>query len=761
MNIKIALNKNKNKKAVNTAFYQTMELEQTSRQLPISNINKIVNSYQIFDNEINSCTKYRLTITINTIATNVLINPITQIYDGDIEITGSTRLNAIKTINPEFTYNCGYDIFDNHFLRVNTFKKGTSLDSFIGTSLKNVSSIQDSVDNNLFEDNGWMYFLNAGKINNNRMFINKLPCEKIDLFPTREYFSFSPMIINEKPEDNWDYCVTYPYKNIIDHILVTDANGINGLPISDGVIGYANENGNYLQITTSYKNKLNQHDIISFKYTNSPIGKTYQIYNVGDINGLNKECTFILDIDKYSDLNDVDFLNSIKTKRIVKIVDGVESDYYIRELRKVPNFKFDTDEITIENIESKITGNTTQITSDNYQLAFSRNIFGDKIHQIQFIDDIDISLLSDNLGRPISELYLTIIKKGKTSDTLGHNNIFGNVTSGIDEAPYVNGYSNIRLINSNNTIEIPLEEDITINGSSNNNKFLCDIVEYNKSLVKEIVLDNVMHRFNTVQRERLDNVFEYHTINHTYTSFYDEDQKMYLEPRNEGYFYNPHYKIQIKNYSSIINQGELNTIVSCEDDIFTLGLNKDGNIINLNSYVGSESDIQYLILKISNSKNFLDFDRIRINKVDSNNNIIKTLTLNIRIRGDINKSILIPYNSIFFGAIEDINNNIYQFKRYYSDSIPSYGNDMNNGRILWRDILPEGIFDSESQFNNDIQFTNGRLYLNKAINLVVKRQDPFGLYGLKSRTFPSDLYGDNTTNDILINNRFSNQNSIC
>jgi len=187
MNIELPLSKNKNKKSVNSDLNKILGFEQIARQIPVSNINKIINAYQTFDKERNKCKKYSLTATINTIATNVLANPLTEIYNGDTEVTGTTaRLSAIQKINPIYTYNCGYDIFDNHFLRVNTFKTGDTINNFIGVELSNVSSIQDTINNKLFEDNGWLYFINVGKINNNRMFTNKLPCEKIDLFPTRD-----------------------------------------------------------------------------------------------------------------------------------------------------------------------------------------------------------------------------------------------------------------------------------------------------------------------------------------------------------------------------------------------------------------------------------------------------------------------------------------------------------------------------------------------------------------------------------------------
>ena len=760
-NMKFKLNKNTNKKAVNTDFSQNIEFVQNSKETPVTDLSKIINTYQIFDEERNACTKYRLTATINQVASNVLINPLTQIYDvNGNEITGSMRLNLIQTINTGYTYNCGYDIFDNHNLRVNTFKTGNTLNDFTGTTLSDILTIQDAVDNNLLEYNGWLHFLNNGKLNDNRMFPNRLPCEKIDMFPTRDYFSLSPIIINNIPKYNWDYTLTYPYKNETEHILVTNSNGINGIPITTGHTGYTGENGNYLQISTPYKHGLLKGDIISFKYIDSPTGKTYQIYNIGDINGLDQTHNIILDIDRYADLKNIQFISTISNKRIVKVIDSIESNYYLRIFRKIPNFKFESDEITNENINEKITGNTTEIASDNYQLGFSRNIFGDKLHQIQFIDDIDINLLSDNLDRPVSEFYITIIKKGIDSDLTGHNNTFGEIVSGIDENPGISGYSNVRILNSNNLTELPIENNITISGSTYaSNMFFGDIVEYNKGAVKENIVDVIQHRFNTIQRELSGNYFAYHIINSSATLSPTGDT---LSENNEGYYYNPHHRIFLKNYSSILKQGELDTISRCENcEYFVSGITSNNNIVNLNTYSGTTSGLTYLILKIGDNSSFLDFDRVRVSKLNSNLIASGHTTVNIKLRADMVNSILIPYNSDFFGSILDINTKTYKFQKYFSDLIPSYGQDIGNGKILWRDILREGIFDIESNFTKEIQFTNGRLYLNTLINLYIRRQDPFGYYGVKTRTFPSDLYGNSSILEYLTNNRYLKPNEIC
>jgi hypothetical protein len=74
---------------------------------------------------------------------------------------------------------------------------------------------------------------------------------------------------------------------------------------------------------------------------------------------------------------------------------------------------------------------------------------------------------------------------------------------------------------------------------------------------------------------------------------------------------------------------------------------------------------------------------------------------------------------------------------------------MGDGRVFWREIQAEGTFDENSTFKKEHPFTNGRFYINNNINLYLRRQDPFGDYGLLATTFPADLYGD--VNDELVN----------
>lgn len=103
-----------------------------------------------------------------------------------------------------------------------------------------------------------------------------------------------------------------------------------------------------------------------------------------------------------------------------KVVDGEELKYYVRIFSRLPNWKgcevkIDEHQLygTNKNLISKYQTLDYEFENHISQLAFAKNIYGDDISQIVFTDDIDISLLRDNLGRPLTSIYLTILKNNK------------------------------------------------------------------------------------------------------------------------------------------------------------------------------------------------------------------------------------------------------------------------------------------------------------------------------------------------------------
>ena len=84
-----------------------------------------------------------------------------------------------------------------------------------------------------------------------------------------------------------------------------------------------------------------------------------------------------------------------------------------------------------------------------------------------------------------------------------------------------------------------------------------------------------------------------------------------------------------------------------------------------------------------------------------------------------------------------------EFKLFKIDNleIPNYAEIMRDGscRLVWRNIIHNGTITDKNV--ETYPFTNGALYINKPINLVVKRQDPFDLYDLIGNSEPFDKTG--------------------
>jgi hypothetical protein len=442
----------------------------------------------------------------------------------------------------------------------------------------------ESIKKNLKEIDGWYGYYDP-------IITNK--CRFIQMEPKKERFSFGLEKTNTGFIKNWDLSLTYPYAKDDKHYLVN-----NGLKIIDKkqvVVGGINMTALSVPV---FHNFL---DGGTVRLSGTNLDGDYLVTRAGLDNGDLKEYYFCIN---------VDYNNLIITpnSRMIKLYNNVPSEYYFRKFKKV---------------KTKSGQNIGNNDYEIYNLPFSKNIFNDKIVQFSFNDNIDVSGLVDNLNRPLSELYLTVIKTNS-------DGMFTNASSGI-EAPFISEFNTANLNTYLKDIPViqkihnvqsapsqtfnPLESSVTIN----NNDFYGDVVEYNPTTVQEVVLSDVQHRFSTVNRETTSN-------------------QLVAGPRPEGYYYKAHHLIKIREFSSYIEEGDINT-----------------------------------------------------------------------------------YN------------------------IPSYAVNLNDGRIIWRDLLDIGNTDIKID-RLDYPFINGYHYLYQNYCFNVKRQDPFDNWNLYFSNFPADPIG-NTLND--------------
>ncbi len=476
--IKHKLNSARSKLNINQDTFLNVNLSGEIKELPPGEINHVVNAGREFDKERQENTTYRLLGTINTIFSNPLMN-----MDSSVPIP--TEFGIDKIIPDE---GLGLDVF-NEFILQNDLFSNQSIGSPTLTFEEAYTTLLD-------EKYGWFGFFERD--------ITKLrPCKFYQIEPTRKRFTLTDI-----DHENWKLTITYPYRKYDEHptikggLLVISSVAVNtgGVPM--------------VALATSVSHGLSNGDRVRLTdMPNTELEGEFTVKRLGLDNGDFKENYFVISVDPST------VTTGSITGRAKRVVNGQESEYYARIFTKVYDF---------------------DISYDLYPLAFSNTIFNDKNAQFVINENIDVGGLRDNLGRPISELYLTLLKTD--SDELFHN-----VQSGLDLEPISFNLSDPQLSNArkltdgpNSFTPLPGETNIKLDTTDD---FFGDIVEYNKFELAEKKLADVFHRFNTKNREQI------YSIN--------ESPK---GPRREGYLYKPHNLIKIREFSSFIEQGDANTV---------------------------------------------------------------------------------------------------------------------------------------------------------------------------------------------------------
>lgn len=666
-----------------------------------------------------------------------------------------------------------------------------------------VDDFNTSIKNNLVEQNGWFGFINSSKIttlkttdNNynllheyNKPINNKEACDFIEMYPDSSLYSFNPKYneYRNRIEKNWNYCLTYPSSSTTDGFEFINSS-IDSLNIL-----YFIEKDDIIRFYSISKHNLKLGDYVNIYNNSELLLENKMITSLGNDNGENKEFIFNVSSDgdiitnhwhqitsgeymadkveisgltltiknnkiAYDDnhtyyiveknIHIDDDLNNLSFK---KLVNGEEVDYYVRIFSKIPNWKYADKEVNEYNIydnpSTSALMRSCQISSADFEshitkMAFARNIYNDSISQIVFNDNIDISYLKDNLNRPLTDIYLTIVKNNKgyeqwygkdnqsiniTDENIEFSHCFGKLTCAFELSKYsmVNSsYKNLLLLNNiNNTSKNfhmvkgydinkindaeTFDDEIKYSGCTN---FYGDLCEYSHINQSESSIQMIGFRFNTAQRE-LDNSFKsyqfFSKLNYDEILTDDYDYDGYVTTsytydnvceEREGYYYHPHFKIPINMLSNTVETGfplirKVSKIKNNGNDLFSIltsyshELNNNDKFTLFDSYHSQYYSGTVLTDGIINSNLFKA-------KIDSN--------------FSLNKNIKIEYLQV----LNPMNSNI-----------PSYANLLRDGsaRYIWREVLHNG----DDTFTNveTYPFANGNLYVNSNINLYLLRQD--------------------------------------
>lgn len=497
-------------------------------------------------------------------------------------------------------------------------------------------SFDDCIDAKLIEKDGWYGFYNPSLIstksssskvfrgeNKNNVYVdmdinktinNKPYGEFIDMYPSRDLFSFTPKYNKNRKriEKNWQYFITYPSKNVlkngtenfpffrygdndnislkaymIDEGVVND-DGINVLTVYS-ICQHGLINGDYVNIYNGNSLEYDSAEVINVvdKYifqvakksgniskkwvefkSRAPKEFEYSIPSEEKIPGINTSQTLYNGVFKVGDdlypiceSNRCNIDPNAQDIHFKRVVNGVECKYYVRKFSRLPNFKFKNKEVNDLTLygdgstlikdfskpgyENSVDNNKKPVDFESHiaKMGFANTSYGDDTVEIVFTDDIDTSYLKDNLGRPLSEIYLTVIKNNKgyrnwygigtntnisiTGNDVEYSHCFGKVNgsfvlSDFFREMYIASPSaselydvrdlTSRLVGSNDITKLKglktATADVNKAGVDNDEiefdrdyEYYGDICCYSPVDCKEEIIQKAMSRFNTVQRE--------------------------------------------------------------------------------------------------------------------------------------------------------------------------------------------------------------------------------------------------------------------
>lgn len=500
-NIKRLLGIYKNKVSINEDSYSGIELSSKSRQVePDQNV-YIVNSNDRFNQERNSSGCYRISGKLDIMTTNIYSQafnnfPVDTDWDPKTLDSNLITKNWILQITYPFESDPNKEIVSREIDgdRISSAEKGLQIKSL--TKINITGGIDQTLLRTI-QDHG---VTEIGE------FIYIIPYQGV-----LNYLGLHKVIGFEVGNENKGLILETTYqgdiyfgnaKRVFEPSL-EDTLFLNNTNVQ--VIGACDSNGNLTAIDHT-KIYSDNHDIRIGEWLDLRFNNFNNMNGIFKVVAVPNNNEFVI---KYSyPTNDTTPFNVSSiypgAQLNYKVLNGMPSSYYLRKFKILTNLK----------------------DYETYSCGFSTNIFSDDfsnhLNLFHFDKNIDVTDLVDNLGRPLTEIYLTITKR---------SNPFGDVNSLLDFNSNVvplNSYMGPIILHtlsywdSSNEGTIQYNKDDLIYG---------DFVEYNESFLEEKTLSKIINRFGVT---RTDNTATNYTTD------------------GPGYYYYQHNKIQLRKFSSVI-----------------------------------------------------------------------------------------------------------------------------------------------------------------------------------------------------------------
>lgn len=434
--------------------------------------------------------------------------------------------------------------------------------------------------------------------------------------------------------------------------------------------------------------------------------------------------------------------------RFAKTDGSLVSRYYVRKFRKLPNMKYgaSADEPIVD----------CEFDSERYRLAYARTVYGDEIAQTVFTDSVDIEGLKDNLGRPLSEIYLSVFKTNNGnrewyterdfgSPKVEFSHCFTPVTCGFDifgtcsDTRFVkqwrlemtdahmicNDYGEPQMRTLGTADDIHMSDDW----------WYGDVAEFCPWTCDETVLADVFFRFNTAQRESDDNdrfAFSYDEIEGDDYDYYGFTTQKYTVQnavhKREGYIYKPHSRIVLKTLGPVMQDSHRAVIPISAHPVQMDGI--------------------YIAVSTSVRHGMYGGEKVRLrDKTDAS--LVHEWWLDVvSVQGPYDFIMsTIPHGTAPYVSWADIcfrlESGQYTIE-VENTLIPDHAFRIRPNTYLWRVPASQSEMSDQGSEPGVFPFANGHLYIDRVFNLFVHRQDPYGCNMLYDAS-PKTAYGEFTT----------------
>ena len=399
---------------------------------------------------------------------------------------------------------------------------------------------------------------------------------------------------------------------------------------------------------------------------------------------------------------------------VVRVENGVECDYYFRRFKALK---------------------AKPIVRRN---SFAKNIYGINNGCLIVPDDIDINEIHDNLGRPITDLFLTVVKENKgyinwytdedvsiTSVEMSHSHCFGPVNGGFELDPYLEDENDVKLLKMGKGINVHVENIVSPDESIKGD-FVGDLCEYSPSASMEAIIQTFMHRFNTAQRDCLKgdlnismNSISYDNAEGANIQRYKplvtrvQNNSMSLDYIKDsldvGYIYKPHNRIRIRTFLSTIHSSEAEnykvaSASSVSSGVYNVSI-KSKNNLSLNMpvimYFKSSSGATHDVMFKAETVEWVEETLLTVKLSDSSDvTHCKECVNGTFVKRNGDKMYLVVENTL----------------------APSYAQFACDGGFYyrWRDVVQNG-YDKETSVPT-YPFTNNALYVEGTFCIYLRRQ---------------------------------------